>query len=679
MDKKYPVTKEVIRSTSTEAERLPRQEELIETGQWYWIECTRDKYNDDFLNAVDEMLMCVVHLGSNYVKFKAPGGYSIRVHLDKFSAKCRREHNPEAYFHQKIESCRGKSKQLMLEVQEVTARLGVGQRVQIEAGKDEASTALVAVSGTENVAQYKNALEKAKKEELPALFKEIKETNELMATWMQAEVIPMQAKAGMLEEVVGKINDRIFHVEIYAGLTEEVKQVRDGEPAGLKEKLHVMQRRNYMDEECLANYRRGGMDFQDIGKFDEWLSEDENLNRILPFPRCMVAFKVRRNTKERPRKMDIFLKFWYEQYDKTTYMYVRNGDRLYRMKTGLDFGEKIFPDLKEFDPRELMVKASSDGRIEDFISIHDFEVRKTEEIEERKEYERIRQLHYEYTRKHKDEENPFDYLPKELQKYGVLHCWRSREFEFEKYEPFSPKSVYFDDMNKKLNDQLQEYNRISLVIQGLYDRSEVLHPHPPVQLWDGASFAQNIELVYDADRVLTSGEKPDIEAFIAKCNESFKTGCMTIGQELQWLRKEAEKEKERIRRSWRERLDRDFETFAPYGNPGPGYIAKIVNLTRTGKATFKWNRQRQTSGWARDGKWHRYGDPIPTQFICDVKDLFCVDGYKPGDFKQFFDDPRTRAEYLRWAPLLLAAEEYHAGNMGVIESLFTDVDNELED
>jgi len=39
-----------------------------------------------------------------------------------------------------------------------------------------------------------------------------------------------------------------------------------------------------------------------------------------------------------------------------------------------------------------------------------------------------------------------------------------------------------------------------------------------------------------------------------------------------------------------------------------------------------------------------------------------VSAYKPGDFRTFFADPRTRAEYLRWAPLLLEAEEYHAGN-----------------
>ena len=47
--------------------------------------------------------------------------------------------------------------------------------------------------------------------------------------------------------------------------------------------------------------------------------------------------------------------------------------------------------------------------------------------------------------------------------------------------------------------------------------------------------------------------------------------------------------------------------------------------------------------------------------------LFNVSAYKPGDFKQFFKDPRTRARYLEWAPMLLSAEEFHAGNLKVTQ------------
>jgi hypothetical protein len=43
--------------------------------------------------------------------------------------------------------------------------------------------------------------------------------------------------------------------------------------------------------------------------------------------------------------------------------------------------------------------------------------------------------------------------------------------------------------------------------------------------------------------------------------------------------------------------------------------------------------------------------------------MFNISGYKLGDFKHFFNDPRTRRDYLKWAHLLLTAEEYHAGSL----------------
>lgn len=44
---------------------------------------------------------------------------------------------------------------------------------------------------------------------------------------------------------------------------------------------------------------------------------------------------------------------------------------------------------------------------------------------------------------------------------------------------------------------------------------------------------------------------------------------------------------------------------------------------------------------------------------CPAEHLTCVDAYTPGDFRMFFEDPRTRADYLRWAPILLACEDWH--------------------
>ena len=43
--------------------------------------------------------------------------------------------------------------------------------------------------------------------------------------------------------------------------------------------------------------------------------------------------------------------------------------------------------------------------------------------------------------------------------------------------------------------------------------------------------------------------------------------------------------------------------------------------------------------------------------------LFNISAYKPGDYKVFFADLRTRSNYMVWVEMLLAAEEYHAGNL----------------
>src|ERR1700730_8119152 len=102
-----------------------------------------------------------------------------------------------------------------------------------------------------------------------------------------------------MKEAIHEIEDRIFNASLYAGLTEQAAACCKGLPAEAAEKLHVMQRRLYMDEECLLNYDAGGMEFKDIRAFDKWLALPENRDRVLPFPRTLVAMQVRRNAKER--------------------------------------------------------------------------------------------------------------------------------------------------------------------------------------------------------------------------------------------------------------------------------------------------------------------------------------------------------------------------------------------
>ncbi len=58
---------------------------------------------------------------------------------------------------------------------------------------------------------------------------------------------------------------------------------------------------------------------------------------------------------------------------------------------------------------------------------------------------------------------------------------------------------------------------------------------------------------------------------------------------------------------------------------------------------------------------YAWGKPVIgyVKFTAPVDELLNVSAYQKGDFKIFFADPRTRGEYLRWAPLLMAAEKWH--------------------
>ncbi len=622
-----------ILKTPPLSETLP--EEPLVRGQWYWVQ-DKDWEGDSF-----EWLGCITNIGSNYVELDGPTHGPRRVHVDEFDRTCRRELDPESVIRSRVEENQARVKRLMGEVQELTARLAIGPGPEL--GTGEECRSLAVVGSQQSFSDYSKALAKAKKEDLPELFKKIENANKSMAAWMSANVIPLKAEAEAMKGVIEKIEDRVFNVELYAGLVESVTVCQDGEPAPLGEKIHLLQRRHYMDEECLAHYEIGGMEFKDIEAFDEWICRKVHRDRLLPFPRCIVAFKVRRNAKWREafRVSDYFQILQLEEADKTTFLYMRNGDRVYRLNTAIEFGEQLFPDIRKLRPDDkIWAKVWSNGHIEKIITEGDYLQRKSEwEAAEREREEKLRKA------KKKDRWQ------------FQSHSWS----EWRDYKPFDHTNVYYDDINATIQSDLKKHNRVALVLQGILDRSPVFHPHPPWQIWTEEGFAQALELVYDDAYALVSGPPPDFEAYRAKLNKTLKVGCTTIGQQDFWQRQEAVKENRQRSNDPRfSRIEYELTFYTPPGNPGPGKLARPIAVTRTGKCTFAWNRERQTSTWK-----HRYGDPIPVKLEVAASKLLNLDAYTPGDFRQFFADPRTRANYLKWAPYLLEAEEYKAGNRKV--------------
>lgn len=628
---------------------------ILEVGQWYWV-----------IDGSDRWLGCITHVGSNYVEMEGVDG-KLRVHFDEFHTKCGdRELDPDTHIDSQVRLHQHNVHRLMQEVKELTARLGVAPSLELGDGNE--TQALAKSNPGKDFNQYSKDLIEAKNKTLPDLFSKIQSANHLMAAWMSAKVIPLKAQAIGMKSVIGNIEDRIFSVELYAGLTEHIEKIADGKPADLTEKIHLLQRRHYMDEECLARYETGGMEFKDISAFDEWLCRADNLSRLLPFSRCAVAFQVRRESKEREAcDLHSFINMiGLSDLDKTTFLYIRNGEQVFRMGTSIDFGSKLFPDLSksETTPRGFWAKMYG-NRVDEVITDDRYQGMMEDYRRDLQEYEDGKKL-YEAAiatpeakarAKKKGIEKP-DVTCVDVPRPGT-RPWDLSD----SWVKCSPDSVYYDDIMEKLGENAKHHNKIALVLQGLLDRSPVFHPHPPWQIWTNDGFHSAFELIYDDSRALHAGSAPDFKEYQRRLNKSIKNGSVTVGQEDAWELNEGVKESNRRRSTYGIGRDHYPERFRPYGNPGPGVLAKVLKFSKKlEKCSYAWYRERQGFKFSGDKV-----DQVRTLFTCSSRRVLNVDAYKPGDFKIFFNDPRTRADYLRWAPLLLEAEEYHAGNRTVCD------------
>lgn len=644
----------IVEATSATPESSPVMDIMV--GQWYWVKETEDGSED---------LGCVVKIGSNFIGLEGPsstyGHWTIRIHLKDWYKQTRFEPNPRAYILGRIAYYQQQVQTLMQEAKDLTRRLGVRDGLTHEEHTSQ-SMGLAKIS-SEDPKAYETALVRAKDKTLPEIFSKIRDNTERMEKWMTAETLPLEAARNGLDGALKSISGRIFNVQLYAGLTEKIVRITKGKPAPIDAKLHLMQRRLYMDEECLLNYQHGGMTFNSLREFDKWLAKPVNRDRVLPFPKCMVAFRVRRAKKEHRdddtyanlESLLISLGLTHDE-NMRTHLYIRNGTSMYRMSCDLDFGEMTFPDKGLLNLSEPMMVRYSSG-VERFIPKRQWEeelnTARAEEAEKKRKAAA-------WTAENNKKTGKAKLAPI----FNPFNSYSSTVHSLETYKLYDQSNLYYDEITKHIADQVEHYNRIALIVQGLLDRSEVLHPHGQARLWNPVEFSNLIELVFDASYTLQYGDKPDFEAYRARCNASLQAGSVVVGQQDVWERLEAARENARRNKGWRTKQPSQLTHFHPDGDPGPGYVGRVHTYQpRLKKAVFRWVRERRTT----DGWFGRRTNPGFTNATLTVSadKLLNVDAYKPGDYLQFFKDPRTRAEYLKWAPLLLAAEEYHAGNWEV--------------
>lgn len=719
----------LVRTTPPgDVEREERGPIIPKRSEWFRLTCEQvdrgedapGEYRGEFTE--ETVLGCVTNVGSNFVEL----AFRPEPHYDNKTRQPHRrfaledaetwersdEAMTRAYLNRGIGAAQQEVRELMARVHETVAKLGITTAGALDDGLKSETSALAARQD-DALPKYRKALAKAEKKTLPELFAKLKEAHGMAAGWMKFELAPLSASIDGLDVLERKLKKRIFNVEVYAGLTEDLKLINEGAArADESEPIHVFQRRLYMDEEFIAAWSSGGADIRDLAGFSEWLAEPTNLKQLLPFPRCIAAFKVRRKEKREYLKdllfepLDVMSSVALGEENKRTLLFCRNGNQLWRLFAPIEFPEELFPDPKSLvflnTKEEVLVRLS--GGTTRFITRSAFEEERQATYASRlgnyvsslRKYHRIwwkarraqrlglplAQVEtlpgwhfrggklekrvvetFEEEREHWGRRNTFPYGDWSLSLRDVADEIASHieDFDPSQWRPFNPNDLRFDEARKELNDLAERHNRIVFLLQGLLDRSEIFHPHPPWQLYRDDGFANGLRLHLDGTRAIPDGPPPSIDAYFAKNRTSFKVGDYVFGPRIAWLIRNAERALARGRRHYADyELNRAYEgrLSGVYGDPGPRLIERIIRI-RGRQALFTWKRKAQ-----KQPTWYR-GHPRPaTKYIDDsiwvpLDQLFNVTNYVPGDMKPFFTDPRTRAEYMRWGQLFVESEKFH--------------------
>lgn len=595
--------KNVILTDSVNCENISNIKlNQAQIGDFYWVKYS---YSHDDIELEKERLMCINHIGSNYFRFtiysSSRSSCDIKIHFNDFLNKCRREENWESILNDQIEhtklAMQCKTQEMIKSGQDLCViPTDVSTMVEKE------SDSFLPVIATQSPKEYQNQLV-VLKHSLPDLEKEMSELSDEFATASRNLVLPYVFKMEAVKDILGCVDDRIFSLDLYCGIQEDLVKIKSGESAPFDTKISVRQQMLFMDEEALIDYDKGGMDFGSIDKFDEWVVKPNNLNRILPDQRGIVAMKVRRHKKEYgdPRDLSQAIVFaeWHKQ-DLSTYLLIRNGQNVYRISSQTDFSPRLIPKLNEI------------GK-EQFLKIN----------------------------------NRYNWDTHERVRTETL---------------ITPESVEYDSHMKHMENLIKQYNRIVIVIQGLLDRSTVFHPHPVINLSRMDDMLKWIELVRDEENVLTSN-RLTWEEYRDQLNKTLKPG-KWVKIDHDYNEKYEDGCTPSYGDDWRYKMKRGF---AVNQMPKIIKVTSVKRDKTAVKVSWPWGQlQNPIKIWQPDPDkpgWGHYDYDYSTNRMCHewipVEKVLNISDYTPGDYKLFLCDRSLQGEYLKWAPYLLDAEKWN--------------------
>jgi hypothetical protein len=200
-------------------------------------------------------------------------------------------------------------------------------------------------------ADFDHKLATIKSDWLKGKTEEISETVQSMVPFFQETAAAAISKTEDIRRYVQRLQTGIESLDLYVGTGVHVTRIREGASAPPEEKLTIMQRKLFADEELTVFQEISEMfDHTNQPDFLKALATNQQLvDQICPTPRCVVAYAITRRSID---YKDLWTNLVRNKHNKKVGLIVRDGENLFVVLSPIDshlFAHNLFPGKAEID------------------------------------------------------------------------------------------------------------------------------------------------------------------------------------------------------------------------------------------------------------------------------------------------------------------------------------------
>lgn len=293
----------------------------------------------------------------------------------------------------------------------------------------------------------------------------------------------MSRLSGDLDSKLRDMKQKLAILDAYLHGTRHRTQICSGTKGSGK--YAVFQNRVYLSEEIalLANFK--DFDFKNMESLEKWLVKSGRIWKFLPFERCILATRIRKEDKDYGH--DAFTNLYNNMLNMQNMIWVRDGENVFHVDVEFKFQNAVFPDREQFE-RTVRV-------VQNHVWESSFAVQKKREktIGDKAEDDVMGEL------KH----GPL----KEEEPYFTRRIVRER---FTTIEKWLDSGSYTELLDKQLRQAVQDYltkvNKrqmiFAVLLQGIVDNTELLDIPRGTDLFNWETVDKYFNLIYDYRQAL---------------------------------------------------------------------------------------------------------------------------------------------------------------------------------